>query len=124
MLAEFDQSLKASGQGGIGQIKEFKSNAEEYLALSNGQVDAVTAGRINLSTAIAKQPEAYELIGAIGDLKSVGWLIRPDNKDFRDILNQELQKLLEGGDMARLQEKWFGFKMDIPTSGYLPAGAH
>ena len=73
---------------------------------------------------IAKQPEAYELIGVIGETTYAGWMVKPENKDFRDILNQELQKLLDSGEIARLQEKWFGFKMDIPTSGYLPVGAH
>lgn len=123
-IAAFNETLKASGREGIRQIKDFKSNPEEYLALTNGQVDAVTAGRINLLTVIAKQPEAYELVSDVGESNFVGWMIRPDDKDFRDSLNQELQKLLENGEMARLQEKWFGFTMDIPTSGYLPPGAH
>ena len=123
-IAEFDAELKASGQDGIGQIKEFKSNAEEYLALSNGQIDAVTAGQINLAEVISKRPDEYELLGSIGERNFVGWMVRPENKAFRDVLNQALQKLFESGDLARLQEKWFGFTMDLPTTGYLPAGAH
>ena len=35
----------------------------------------------------------------------------------------QIERLNKSGELGKLQEKWFGKKMDTPTSGYLPAGA-
>ena len=36
---------------------------------------------------------------------------------------KELQEMRDNGHMYELQDKWFGFRMNIPSEGYLPAGA-
>jgi polar amino acid transport system substrate-binding protein len=41
----------------------------------------------------------------------------------RDEISDEIRKLRDSGELASLQEKWCGHKMEIPDSGYLPPGS-
>jgi polar amino acid transport system substrate-binding protein len=48
---------------------------------------------------------------------------RQEDTGLRDSINVELKRLRDIGEMAKFQQKWFGFSMEIPDSGYLSAGA-
>jgi len=73
--------------------------------------------------AMKTSPNAFELVGTIGEPFFEGWVTRPEDTDLRDAINAEIRKLRDTGELKRLQEKWFGYTMEIPTTGYLPPGA-
>lgn len=54
----------------------------------------------------------------------MAWVTRPEDKDLRDFISGVIRKMRDDGRLYELQDKWFGFKMEIPDEGYLPAGAH
>ena len=62
-------------------------------------------------------------VGTIGEDSWLCWVTRPADLDVRDFLNEKFLELRDSGKMAELQQKWFGFTMETPTEGYLPAGA-
>ena len=43
--------------------------------------------------------------------------------NLRDYLSSVILEMRDNGYMYELQDKWFGFRMNIPSEGYLPEGA-
>lgn len=120
---EFDAALKAKGMAGFKELKLFTSYPDSYLGLANGAVDAVVQPLPNLAVVVKKQPGVFELLGAIGEKSYMGWVTRPEDSDLRDYISSKLLEMRDNGHMGELQDKWFGFRMEIPSEGYLPPGA-
>ncbi|MCZ6665120.1 MAG: transporter substrate-binding domain-containing protein [Gammaproteobacteria bacterium] len=120
---EFDLELKAKGLSGFEELKLFPSYTDSYLSLANGQVDVVINALPNLAVAAKEQKGVFELIGAVGAQNYMGWVTRPEDTDLRDYLSSKILEMRDNGHMDMLQDKWFGFRMEIPSEGYLPPGA-
>ena len=56
--------------------------------------------------------------------KRPGWAGSRDREDteLRDYLTTKIKELKDSGKLYELQEKWFGFRMEIPDTGYIPPG--
>lgn len=117
VLTAYSESLGAKGAG---EIAHFQSAPDEFLALANGQIDAAVETTLTISELMRKQPDMFEIVGTIGTPFYYGWATRPEDTDLRDAINVVIKQLNESGELGALQEKWFGFKMDTPTTGYLP----
>ena len=122
IFMHYNDELKTTGKG-VKEQKMFSAAPDEFLALTNKQVDAVIESTPVLLGAMKKYPGAFELVGTIGSPFWVGWVTRPDNLDVRDAINAQIRKLRDSGELATLQKKWFGYSMEIPDNGYLPPGA-
>jgi polar amino acid transport system substrate-binding protein len=120
---EFDEQLKAKGMAGFKELKLFTSYPDSYLGLANGAVDVVVQPLPNLAVVVKEQAGAFELLGAIGKQSYMGWVTRPEDGDLRDYISSKLLEMRDNGHMGMLQDKWFGFRMEIPSEGYLPPGA-
>lgn len=121
-----DEKLKKDGGPGLKELKLFTSFPESYVALANGEVDAVMQSLPALAVAVKEKPELFELAVATpkeGGYTFLAWVTRPDDKDLRDAISATIKKMRDDGRLAALQKKWFGFEMKIPDSGYLPPGA-
>ncbi|MBB94871.1 MAG: amino acid ABC transporter substrate-binding protein [Rhodobacteraceae bacterium] len=119
---EFEEKLKADGDG-YAEMKLYTSYPESYLALANGEIDVVVQSLPNLAVVVKEQPGVFELVGAMGDLSYMGWVTRPEDTDLRDYLSSQILEMRDNGTLYELQDKWFGFRMEIPDEGYLPEGA-
>jgi polar amino acid transport system substrate-binding protein len=122
VLTHYNDKLKESGKGAANIIR-FPSAPETFLGLSNGQVDCLIQTDLVVQQAMKKQPDTFEIVGPVGDPFYIGWVARADDTKLRDEISAEIRKLRDSGELASLQEKWFGHKMEIPDSGYLPAGS-
>jgi len=120
---EFEAALKAKGLAGFKETKLFTSYPETYLALANGEVDGVTQSLPNLAVVVKEQEGIFELVGPIGAKSYMCWVTRPEDGDLRDYLSSMILEMRDNGRLGELQDKWFGFRMDIPSEGYLPDGA-
>lgn len=116
---EFEATLPA----GFAELKLYTSYPETYLALANGEIDVVVQSLPNLAVVAKEQPGVFELVGAIGSLSYMGWVTRPEDLDLRDYLSATIIEMRDNGKLYEFQDKWFGFKMEIPDEGYLPDGA-
>ena len=119
----FEVDMKARGLDGFGELKLFTSYPEVTLALANGTLDVAVQNLPNLAVIIQKQPDLFELVGPITDISYFGWVTRPEDTDLRDYLSEQILKMRDSGKIDELQDKWFGFRMEIPDEGYLPEGA-
>ena len=117
---EFEATL---GDDGYAELKLYTSYPETYLALANGEIDVVVQSLPNLAVVVKQQPGVFEMLGPIGSLSYMGWVTRPDDIDLRDYLSSQILAMRDSGKLYELQDKWFGFRMDIPDKGYLPEGA-
>lgn len=124
LMRAFDKRMKAQGKPGLKDLKLATSSPENYISLANGQIDAVVSLLPSLANLIKKRPGIYELVGPVVDKKTwLAWVTRPGDTDLRDYINSKIKELRDNGKLYELQQKWFGFKMEIPSSGYLPPGA-
>ncbi len=121
-LKAYDEELKAQGKEGVKDVKLYQAFPEAYVELASGRVDAVAQALPNLSTLIKKQPDKYEVVGMLEEKIWISWVVRQEDEDLLEFLNQEIIKLKDNGKLAELQMKWFGFTMDTPTADFLPAG--
>ena len=119
----FEEDMKARGLDGYGELKLFTSYPEVTLALANGTLDVAVQNLPNLAVIIKNQPDMFELVGPITDTSYLAWVTRPEDTDLRDYLSEQILKMRDNGKIDELQDKWFGFKMEIPSEGYLPEGA-
>ena len=119
----FEEGMKARGLDGYGELKLFTSYPEVTLALANGTLDVAVQNLPNLAVIIKNQPDMFELVGPITDTSYLAWVTRPEDTDLRDYLSEQILKIRDSGKIDELQDKWFGFKMEIPSDGYLPEGA-
>ena len=122
IFMHYNDELKAKGKGAAEQ-KMLSSSPDEILALANGQGDAIVDSTPVLLGAMKKYPGKFEIVGTFGDPFWVGWVTRPEDLDMRDAINVEIRKLRDSGELATMQKKWFGYTMETPDSGYLPADA-
>ncbi|TPI13418.1 transporter substrate-binding domain-containing protein [Mesorhizobium sp. B4-1-3] len=122
VIEAYDKELKAKG-GGIGEIKLFTSFPETHVALASGQVDAIVIASPSAAVLMKNVPDTYKIVGSIGEFQYLAWVVRPEDKDLRDLINASIGELKDSGKLKELQLKWFGFEMQTPDQGYLPPGA-
>lgn len=118
----YNDELKAKGKGAAKHVF-FQTAPDLYLALANGQIDGAADSMLTLAEGMKKQPGKFEIAGTFGEPFYIGWVTRPEDTSLRDAINVEIKKMRDSGQLKQWQEKWFGFAMEIPDSGYLPPGA-
>ncbi len=117
-----DAQLKANGGEGFAEIRGFKSNDDLRLALAGGQIDIGTIPSFSLATMQRQRPNTFAQLVNIGTGTLFAWVAHPDGADLRDRVNDILVRLQNDGTLSTLQQKWFGFEMELPED-YLPEGA-
>lgn len=121
-----DAKLKAAGGTGFKELKLFTAFPESYVALANGDVDAVIQSLPSLAVLVKERPDVFDLAMPTpvdGGYTFLAWVTRPDDKDLRDAISAIIRTMRDDGRLGALQKKWFGFEMKIPDSGYLPPDA-
>ena len=120
---EFEAKLKEKGLGGYKELKLYTAYPETYLALANGEIDVVVQTLPNIAVGVKEHPGVFELLDAMTDKSYMCWVTRPEDTDLRDYISSQIIEMRDNGKLHELQDKWFGFRMDIPDSGFLPEGA-
>ncbi|MDQ7978150.1 transporter substrate-binding domain-containing protein [Paraburkholderia sp. SARCC-3016] len=118
----FDTQLKAKGAG-YTDMKLFQAYPDVMVALSNKTLDVGIMPSNIVAVMMKREPGQYRVVGKIGEPKMLAWVAHPQDKEIRAFINTSLTQLEQSGQLAQMQKKWFGYTMNLPTSGYLPAGA-
>jgi polar amino acid transport system substrate-binding protein len=123
LLRDMSAKYKAEGKPGF-ELKLFTSGPEGFLALANSQIDAVVSLLPTLKALAVKQPNTYEVVGRVFDKQDyIAWATRSDDKPLRDYLSSRIKALRDSGKLYAMQDKWFGFRMEVPDSS-IPAGGN
>ena len=113
--------LKPKFGKGVGKLVEFIGNDEAYAALASHRVDAVVNSLPNLAPLVKERPETFAIgLPPFGPATYFAWVGRKDedSASLVKFISDGIAKLNKNGKMAELQEKWFGFTMDVPADAF------
>ncbi|MBQ7896495.1 MAG: transporter substrate-binding domain-containing protein [Oscillospiraceae bacterium] len=89
-------------------IETFQSNAECFMALKQGKVDAYTQDSIICAGVAGKEGVDYEAVGGIYSPSLYGIGVPSNDSVWRDKVSFTLQDLMIDGTYDELYDKWFG----------------
>ena len=112
-LPELEEMLKATG-GKMGEVVQYVSYPEAYQDLAIGRTDYVVNTQINLKSLVQDKPAVFELGQAVSKKIYIAWAVKKGNTDVKEVLDTFLLGARHSGEMAKLQQKWFGLTFDMP----------
>ena len=112
-LPELEEMLKATG-GKMGEVVQYVSYPEAYQDLAIGRTDYVVNTQINLQSLVNDKPGVFELGQAVSKKIYIAWAVKKGNTEVKDLLDTFLLGARKSGEMAKLQQKWFGLTFDMP----------
>jgi polar amino acid transport system substrate-binding protein len=121
-LVALDKKLKDAGSPGLKQIKQYVAFDEAYADLAVGRLDAVAQSVANLGPLMKARPGVFMVMPqTIGPKSYFAWVARKDadSAELAKLFSDGIARANKDGTMKKLQQKWFGTTMDVP-SGALP----
>jgi polar amino acid transport system substrate-binding protein len=105
--------LKAAGGSGFKEVRTFDDHPSAYVALAQNRVDTVLNTIPTLAMVLKDAPGRYAMVKGIGADNWAGIAVRKEDPEIVAFLNGELARLKADGTLYQLQEKWFGFRMNL-----------
>jgi polar amino acid transport system substrate-binding protein len=96
------------------QILSFQKNAECFLALKQGKIDAFTQDTPIIAAVVGAEGSAFEAVGAgySPGLYSIG--VPQNDSKWRYAVSVALQSVIKDGTYEQLYQAWFGPKGKYP----------
>ncbi|MFK7880867.1 transporter substrate-binding domain-containing protein [Roseobacter sp.] len=113
MKPALDEEISLAAGVGFAEVKIYDDHPAAYLALSQGSVDGVLNTLPTLGQVMKDRPGAYALVRPVGQLNWAGIAARKEDPEIVEWLDGELTRLKDKGEIYALQEKWFGFEMQL-----------
>jgi polar amino acid transport system substrate-binding protein len=88
------------------QLVKVETNAEMFLELETGKVDAVVTG-LPAAKAYAKEKGTVKVLPKTLTEEFYGYGIRKENPEFTKAVNNALKKVKESGKYDEIVKKWF-----------------
>ena len=105
--------LKSSGGAGFKELRTFDDHPSAYVALAQNRVDGVLNTLATLAMVLKDAPGKYAIVKGLGADNWAGIAARKEDTELVAWLNTELGRLRADGTLFQLQEKWFGFRMNL-----------
>lgn len=96
------------------EIKLYDHTDEAFLDLSNKNLDIVTTSKVHFAELEQKLPGKYKIVFDLPPNLFMAVATRKQDKDLSDAINAFIEQIKASGELAALQEKWIGYKMDLP----------
>ncbi|MFG1465014.1 transporter substrate-binding domain-containing protein [Xanthobacter sp. DSM 24535] len=113
MKTKLDEKLKAATGKGFSEVKAYDDHPAAYLALAQGSVDGVINSLATLTQVVKDAPGKYAIVRDIGPRNWAGIGTRKEDVDLIAFLNERINALKANGEIYKLQEKWFGVRMQL-----------
>ena len=121
LKVKLEAQLKTERGAGFKDIKTYDDHPAAYLALAQGSVDGVLNTVPTLAVVMRDKPGAFVMVNNVGGSNWHGYAFRKEDAELAKFIDERITEMKKNGEMAALQEKWFGFKMQlsdtIPTFG-------
>jgi polar amino acid transport system substrate-binding protein len=108
---------------GKAEVREYIDNNQAYADLAAGRIVAVANSLPNIAYVAKQRPDTFAVVQPpFGTKVYFGFLGRKDadSKTLLDAINQDIVKMHNDGRLAKLQTKWFGAPMDVPSTMPVP----
>lgn len=122
-LQAFDKQLKAEGKPGLKELRQYIAYDEAYADLAAGRLDGVAQALPNIGPLLKARPGLFATLpDPLGPKTYFAWVGRKDadSASLVKFFNDRLVRANQDGTMQKLQQKWFGFTMDLPTESPEP----
>ncbi len=110
---KLDQQLKTERGAGFKDVKTYDDHPAAYLALAQGSVDGVLNTVPTLAVVMRDKPAAFAMVSNVGSDNWHGYAFRKEDKELADFINGRITAMKQSGELYELQEKWFGFRMNV-----------
>jgi polar amino acid transport system substrate-binding protein len=115
IIKTFEAKLKDKGKPGYADVKQYEHYPEAYQDLLNKRIDAVVNSRSTMMVVMRDAPGKFKLMPGISDITAYfGMAFRKEDAALQAFCNELLAGLKKSGELAKLQEKWFGGVMETP----------
>ena len=115
IIKTFETKLKDRGKPGYADVKQYEHYPEAYQDLLNKRIDAVVNSRSTMMVVMRDAPGKFKMIPGVSDITAYfGMAFRKEDTSLQAFANEQLAGLKKSGELAKLQEKWFGGTMDTP----------
>ena len=111
-----EERLKASRGAAFKDVKIYDDHPAAYLALAQGTVDGVLNTLPTLGVVLRDRPNTYALVREVGPKNSHGYAFRKEDVELAAFFDKRIAEMTASGELAALQDKWFGFRMDVPDA--------
>jgi len=92
---------------GIKAVKTYKSDPDVFAALKAKKIDAWVSDKFTILETLKKNPDAGIVTGDLIFQERVSLIMRKNNKEFMDKINEALGELLKDGTLAKISQKYF-----------------
>jgi len=94
----------------------FEEHNKGFLALQQGKIHAYFTDASILAgmQAKAKNPKDWKIVGRYLTYEPYGMILPPNQGKWRDFVNATLIKTIKSGRFAKIYNKWFGPKGEVP----------
>ena len=113
-VKKMEPDVKAAKGAGFAEVKTYNDDPSRYLALGQGRIDAVVNSIASLAMVLKDQPGAFALVRGVGSDNWAGIATRKEDVELIAWMDAQLRRLKASGELYALQEKWFGFRMNLP----------
>lgn len=110
---KLETQLKAERGAGFKDVKTYDDHPAAYLALAQGSVDGVLNTVPTLSVVLRDKPGAFAMVQNVGGSNWHGYAFRKEDTELADFINSRITAMKGNGELAALQDKWFGFRMEL-----------
>jgi polar amino acid transport system substrate-binding protein len=114
-LKGLEGELKAGGQAGFAQTKEYENFPEATLELDNARIDGLLIPKPVALEFIGNRPGRFKIAIEFPSKRYFGAAIRKEDPDLLNVVNETIRAAKADGTLTRMQTKWFGAPMgDLP----------
>jgi polar amino acid transport system substrate-binding protein len=107
------EQVKGATGSGFAEIKIFTEHPAAYLSLTQHKVDAVYNTVPTLAMVLRDQPGKFAMLKGLGADNWAGIAFRKEDTELQQFIDGQITKLKADGTLGKLQEKWFGFRMNL-----------
>lgn len=108
-----DAEMKATRGAGFSAVKTYDDHPAAYLALAQGTVDGVLNTVPTLAQVLKDRPGKYSIVYNVAKQNWHGFGFRKEDTELAAFINDQIRAAKKSGEIVALQQKWFGFRMDL-----------
>ena len=103
------ESVKLAQENGASQVKQLDSNAQAFMELKAGTVDAVILDRpVSMYYLNKGADKDVKIVGTPKDGAPMVFAMSKDNEQLQKDVNAALKELKDNGTYDKIHAKWFG----------------